>query len=297
MEVRDLWPSVPIAMGYLKNPLVRTLAVALERLAYRRASKIIALSQDMADGVKKAGSAANNISVIPNMSDTKRFRIGSSESIAFNSRYPMLANRPFVVYTGTFGRVNGLEYMAKLALEYSRLDPSLAFVAMGEGAEKQEVMEKASSMGVLDRNFFVFDPIPKKDLPMVLSQAIACSSWVMPIKELEGNSANKLFDAFAAGKPMIINHGGWQKDLLESSGAGLALSPTNLTSAAEELSMCLSDQGWLNDARLASARLGEQEFEVEKLYGEFASVLEAAYRARAIGVESKAPSATDRASQ
>lgn len=297
MEVRDLWPTVPIAMGYLRNPVVRALAVGLERLAYWRASKIIALSEGMADGVKKVPGAVSKVSVIPNVSDTKRFRIASDESLEFDLQYPELANRSFVVYTGTFGRVNGLGYMAELAHEYAQLDPSLAFVAMGEGAEKLQVIDKASDMGVLNRNFFVFDSIPKKDLPRVLSRAIACASWVVPIKELEANSANKLFDAFAAGKPMLINHGGWQQDLLESSGAGLALSAIDVAAAAEKLSAHLSDEGWLNNARSASARLGEHNFEVEKLYGEFASVLKAAYEVRAGGVESKAPSATDRASR
>lgn len=297
LEIRDLWPTVPIAMGYLRNPVAKMLAIGLERLAYWRATKIIALSEDMADGVKKAHGAANKVTVIPNVSDTKRFRMDSDESPEFDLQYPELVDRSFVVYTGTFGRVNGLDYMAKLAHEYARLDSSLAFVAMGEGAEKVQVIDKASDMGVLNQNFFVYDPIPKKDLPRVLSRALACASWVVPIKELEANSANKLFDAFAAGKPMVINHGGWQQDLLESSGAGLALSAVDIAAAAEKLSEHLSDEGWLNSARSASARLGEHTFEVEKLYGEFASVLEAAYQTRAGGMEATDPSATARASR
>lgn len=273
MEVRDLWPSVPIAMGYLRNPVVRSLAKWLERVAYRRAAKIIALSPDMADGVIAAGGFQDKVSVIPNMSDTTRFQTHAANGSDFSDLYPQIAGRPFIVYTGTFGRVNGIEYMVKLASAYAAIDANVAFVAMGEGAERQLIVSAATELGVLNVNFFVFDPVPKKDLPLILANAIACSSWVVPIKVLEANSANKLFDAFAAGKPMLINHGGWQEQLLVSSGAGIALSPTDFQAAAKQLAERLSDPRWIAKAQQASARLGRDEFEVEKLYNRFADVL------------------------
>lgn len=277
MEVRDLWPTVPIAMGYLRNPVARFLARWLERIAYLQASKIVALSQGMAEGVVEAGGDSSKVTVIPNMSDTGRFQAKSTEVSWFYERYPQLAGRPFVVYTGTFGRVNGVDYMAKLASSYASIDPKLAFVCMGEGAEREIVIRAARDLGVLDKNFFVFDPVPKKDLPVILAESAACSSWVIPIKELEANSANKLFDAFAAGRPMLINHGGWQQELLETSGAGLALSATDIPAAAKRLSECMGDEEWLQNSRLASARLGRERFEVEKLYQSFVQVLTSAF--------------------
>lgn len=275
MEVRDLWPTVPIAMGYLKNPVSRFLARLLERTAYRRATSIIALSHGMADGIRKVNGPASQIAVIPNMSDTARFQTVPDE-FSFDERYPQLNGRPFVIYTGTFGRVNGVDYMARLAKAYGSIDSKLAFVAMGDGSERERVIKYGEELEVLNRNFFVFDPVPKKDLPLILSKAIACSSWVIPVKELEANSANKLFDAFAAAKPMIINHGGWQQELLEGHSAGLALSSTETDAAALRLSQHLSDTTWVENASRASARLGREHFEVEKLYQDFERVLIAA---------------------
>jgi glycosyltransferase involved in cell wall biosynthesis len=133
MEVRDLWPSVPIALGYLQNPLIRALARGLERFAYKRARKIVALSEGMASGVRAAGGAANKIAVIPNMSDTARFRSGGDGAFDFSLRYPELADRPFIIYTGTFGRVNGVDYMVKLAKHYASIDSNLALYAWGRG--------------------------------------------------------------------------------------------------------------------------------------------------------------------
>jgi glycosyltransferase involved in cell wall biosynthesis len=272
MEVRDLWPSVPIALGYLRNPVARLLAKTLERFAYAKASRIIALSQGMADGVASAGFDASRISVIPNLSDTKRFQC-APDTETFYRKHPQLSGRPFIVYTGTFGQVNGVEYMADLAKAYRALDPNLAFVAIGDGGRKNAVAAYAKSIGVLDKNFFLLDPVPKKELPGILAASLACCSWVIPVVELEANSANKLFDAFAAGRPMLINHGGWQSDLLTTTGAGLELSGSSPEQAAEWLYKHASNEAWLVRAREASKELGVSRFEVEQLFGEFEQVL------------------------
>jgi glycosyltransferase involved in cell wall biosynthesis len=273
MEVRDLWPSVPIALGYLRNPVSRFLAKLLERIAYWKAVHIIALSQGMADGVAAAGVDRGKISVIPNLSDTKRFKAETVNACAFYEKHPQLLNRPFVLYSGTFGHVNGVEFMVDLAREYAVHDAHLAFVAIGDGARKKAVSSYAKENGVLNKNLFILDSVPKKALPDILAASLFCSSWVIPVAELEANSANKLFDAFAAGRPMLINHGGWQRDLLNLSGAGLALPTSDPKMAAKLLHKHVIDEEWLVSARNSSEQLGRTRFEVELLFEQFKQVL------------------------
>lgn len=54
-EVRDLWPDVPIALGVLRNPILKASARWLERYAYRHATRIVALSPEMKKGVVRKG--------------------------------------------------------------------------------------------------------------------------------------------------------------------------------------------------------------------------------------------------
>jgi glycosyltransferase involved in cell wall biosynthesis len=49
------------------------------------------------------------------------------------------------------------------------------------------------------------------------------SSFVIPVKELWANSANKFFDSLAAGKPILINHKGWQQSTIEKNNIGFVL--------------------------------------------------------------------------
>src|SRR5690554_1131687 len=43
VEVRDLWPEMPIAMGAIKSPVLRYLAHKLARWAYRNSAAVVAL--------------------------------------------------------------------------------------------------------------------------------------------------------------------------------------------------------------------------------------------------------------
>ena len=51
LEVRDLWPDSLVDMGLLTNPRAITAARRMERFCYRRADRIVALTEGIRDGV------------------------------------------------------------------------------------------------------------------------------------------------------------------------------------------------------------------------------------------------------
>src|SRR3954471_9248097 len=111
-EVRDLWPEIPIAMGALRDPVSRDLAGQLERIAYRHATRVVALSPEMAAGVEAAGFPASAIHLVPNASDEALFRHPklSDEASAFRDAREWLKDRPLVVYAGALGRANDVSF-------------------------------------------------------------------------------------------------------------------------------------------------------------------------------------------
>ncbi len=272
-EVRDLWPEIPIQLGVLRNPILKAMARWLERTAYRRACHIIALSPGMKDGIVAAGTNPDKVSVIPNSSDIELFRVPKSEGHRFREQHPELGDRPLFVYAGAFGRVNGLGYLVRLTSTVAKIDARTAFLLVGQGGEKQHLIKLARSEGVLDSTLFFMDPVPRADLAGVLAAATVLSSFVQPVKILEYNSANKFFDALAAGKPVVINYQGWQADLLNESGAGLVLDPWDVESAAEQLVGAMADREWILRASMASRRLGVEVFNRSRLTDDFEKVL------------------------
>ena len=273
-EVRDLWPDLPIAVGALKNPIAIWLARRLEWFAYRSASHTIALSPGMRDGITASGIPDDRVTMIPNACDIDLFRVGTERAEAFLDRFPFLEGGPVVVYGGTFGLINDVSYLVDLAVAMKSLNPDVRFLLCGTGMELDTVTARADELGVLNTTLWIIPPLPKHEMPDLLAAATIAVSVFKDLPEMRHNSANKVFDALSAGKPVAVNYGGWQADLLESRGAGLSLSPDNPTVAAQDLIAFLNDTDGLRRAGEQAMALAESRFSRERLAGEFRTVLE-----------------------
>ena len=275
-EVRDLWPEVPVGLGVLRNRLLIALARGLEHLAYRCATHVIACSPGMKDGIVRAGVQFQKVSVIPNGCDNDLFDVPAEVGFDFVRQHPFLRGRPLVVYTGAFGKVNGLDYLVRLAERVRGLDERVAFVLIGSGPEREGLVSLARELGVLNRNLWIMQEIPRKDLPGVLSAATIMVSTVIPNSVMWNNSANKFFDSLAAGRPIAINHGGWLADLLNESGAGIVLPQDDVGKAGEGLVQFLRSKDDLERARRAARSLACERFDRNQLVSQLECVLIAA---------------------
>jgi glycosyltransferase involved in cell wall biosynthesis len=211
--------------------------------------------------------------VIPNGCDVEAFDVDPGAGVAFRERFSWLGDRPLIVYTGTLGLVNGVSYLARLAKATLDRDPEIRFLIVGQGKEEQLVRSTAEQLGVLDRNFFMHEGISKVEMPALLAAADIATSTVIDVEELWANSANKFFDALAAGTPIAINHRGWQADLIEQTGAGLVFDARNIEAAAEKLICAVRRPGWLKTAGAAARQLGHAQFDRDRLAAQLDQVL------------------------
>jgi glycosyltransferase involved in cell wall biosynthesis len=177
--------------------------------------------------------------------------------------------------------VNGVDYLARLAAAVRKHDTEIRFLVVGFGCEEHKVRSVAEESGVLGRNFFLQPPLPKNEIPAVLSAADLATSTVIDDRHLWQNSANKVFDALAAGRPVAVNHEGDFADMIRTTGCGLVLSPNDVESAARQLIEAIRDPQWCSRARTAAARLADQRFDRDKLAATLESVLLQALPARA----------------
>lgn len=273
-EVRDLWPELPIAVKALKSPLTIFIARQLERIAYQNASHIIALSPGMKEGVIKQGIPADKITVIPNACDIERFNVSESVGIELINKHPELSGGKLIVYTGTLGYINGVDYLAYLANYMKHLMPNAKFLVVGSGSYENQIREVAFNLGILEKNFWIWPPIPKSEMPALLSACTVATSLFLPIKEMENNSANKFFDALAAGRPVVINYGGWHKEILEQSGAGISILGNDPEAGAIKLANFLNNTEALQKAGLAARQLADTEFNRDLLYEKLKTVFQ-----------------------
>lgn len=274
-EVRDVWPEAVIAIGAIKNKLMQKALYKLEKTIYKSAAAIVPLSVDMKTSIDSRYPEFKSKTkvVIPNISEINRFQVKDEDlniiekTIGFKPRFSVL-------YAGTFGKVNGVDYVIDLAYETLKIDSSLVYILIGAGAEKESVKALAKEKEVLNKNVFILDPISKDELPIWYVNVSMGSSFVIDIKELWANSANKFFDTLAAGKPVLINHEGWQAESIRENNVGYVLPAILNQKAIKEFVSYTHNVNLHKRQSLDALKLAKEKYALEVAVKNYIKVFE-----------------------
>ncbi len=269
-EVRDLWPEALVNIRALKNPLGIWWLRQMARKIYVSANHIIALSPGIKEGIIRTGIPAYKISVIPNASDLDLFRTDVDGS-ASRTRLG-LGNRFAAIYFGAMGMANGLEYIIEAArILAERGKNHIVIVLHGDGGKRPELERLVHNYRLTNVVFsdFVTD---KMAVARIVAGCDVCMTIYRASKE-HSWSPNKMFDALAAGKPILINVPGWLGELIEDNKCGRCLDsyrPEALADALQELS---ADQKLCKEMGANARALAEREFDRKKLADRLEKIL------------------------
>lgn len=268
-EVRDHWPAVPIEMGIIKNKILIKMLLWLERRIYKSASAIVALSPGTAAGVKDVlGETQRPVATIPNCSDIELFRPDiDGSSIKRQYRWE---DKMVFLHAGAMGKVNGLSFVINAA-QRLKDKTDVHFVLMGSGSQKQVLSDKIGRLG-LD-NIQILESRPKCELPEFIAATDVSLVILADYPILEHNSANKFFDALSAGKPVLLNYSGWQRQVLEEDNAGFGCELCNLDEFVEKVLYFNSHRAELIEMGQNARRLAEEKFSRAKLAAEALDVI------------------------
>ncbi len=217
-EVRDLWPQILIEMSNMKpESFIYKILKKMELFLYRYSDLVVVLSKGCINYVSKNG--AIKVEYLPNSANTDLFdySILPSEEVKFSSE------RPFrIIYTGAHGIANDLENVIKAAFFLN--DLPIKIILVGDGPQKDNLKKLASKLENIDFK----DPISKKDVPELLSSADAILISLADIELFEyGVSPNKLFDAYAVGRPVITTIKGIVNEEVEKFNLGVTSPPSD----------------------------------------------------------------------
>lgn len=268
-EARDLWPDGAIAFGGVRSKMLASFLHWLERRIYADARAVVALAPGPAEEIARRSPARRRVEVVPNCADTDFFSptVDGSEvrkAMGWSTRFVCL-------HAGALGRTNGLDLLIRTA-DTLREDPRLLIVLLGEGSERARLEGEVGRRGLSNVQFL--DRRAKREMPAIFAAADLCLVTVTPLPIMEHNSANKLFDALAAGKPVLINYGGWQRETLERAGAGIGCAQGDEDGFAKRLRELMDDPARLAEMGRAARRLAETEFNRDRLSSRVLTLLE-----------------------
>lgn len=274
-EVRDQWPQVPIEMGYIKNSVAKRLLLWLERRIYKSAAAIVALSPGMADGIRHVlGRTSKAICIVPNCADTELFRsdIDGSPIRLQNGWH----NKFIIMHFGTVGHANGLDFLVQAAAELKD-NADILFVLIGSGREKTRLQEEAAKRDLA--NIVFCDNVSKSQLPQWVAACDISTVIFADYPILEHNSANKFFDSLSAGKPILLNYSGWQRELIESHECGYGCKRHDLQEYVNRINSLFGRKEQLKRMGQNARRLAENEFDRQMLSDKLLAVLTSSLKA------------------
>jgi glycosyltransferase involved in cell wall biosynthesis len=238
-EVRDQWPEIPIELGIITNRILIKILLWLEKTIYRNCSSIIALSPGQADGIRKVLTPDSRnrglteekpITVIPNSCDIDIFRPDIDGSAIRQKRD--WGDKFVLLHTGAMGKVNGLDFVINAA-EMLKEHSDIMFVLIGDGNQKPFLESRVKKLALT--NVEILSSVPKRELSDYYAAADIGLVIIGNFPIIEHNSANKFFDSLSAGKPVLLNYSGWQREILEENKAGFGCTLCNLDEFVEKV--------------------------------------------------------------
>ncbi len=285
-EVRDLWPEGPIAIGVIRNPILKWYLYRLEHQIYRAASWIVALSPGMKEGVCRTGFPADRVTVIPNGSDLELFKPCPEKTL--DERFG--APDDFrLVFTGAHGPANGLDAVLNAATELKRRGvKGVRFVLIGDGKSKPQLVARTAAERLDDVLTFV-RPVPKLELARILPRMHVGMQILKNLPTFYyGTSPNKFFDYIASGLPVLNNYPGWLADMINTHRFGRAVPPDDPRAFVDAVLWLREHAPDLPEMGRRARALAEAEFSRDLLAQRFIQTLEHVHASRSAAVTSLA---------
>ena len=227
-EVRDLWPDAAIEMGELKNKHFRKFSFALERQLYKKADKIIAVTQRFKERIITKGFLEEKICVIRNGSDMQFEKKTIAKS--FESKFK--SNNEFIIiYAGILGIAQNIKTILDTAIILKK--ENINFLLIGSGPEERILKDYSKQNNI--KNVKFIGQVPKNNISDYMSLA---DCGIIPLKNIpvfETTIPSKIFDYMSANLPILLGVKGEAKEILDESKAGICFEPDDSKDLAKKI--------------------------------------------------------------
>ena len=220
-ELRDLWPESIKAVGAMKNERAIALLESLELFLYRKAARVISVTNSFKENLVSRGIDGSKIEVVTNGVDLSQFKPRSKDPAL--ERQLGLEGKFVVGYIGTHGLAHALETVLDAAERLRGTD--VVFLLLGDGARKQALREVAARRG-LDNVVFI-DTVPKAEVPRYWSILDVSLIHLQKTELFTTVIPSKLFESMGMGLPVLHGVEGESARIVRDENAGIPFEPEN----------------------------------------------------------------------
>ena len=243
-EVRDLWPAVFADLGVITNPLLIKFLEFLEMFLYRRAARIVTVTQSFRDMLIGRGLQAQKVVTIYNGAHVEFFVPGDRDNSVRMEHG--LGNRFVASYLGAHGISHSVETVLRTA-DILRDRKDITFMLVGDGAMKTSLLALKEKMGL--KNVLMLPSHAKERMPDLYCASDVCLVPLRDIPIFDTFVPSKMFEIMACGVPIVGAVRGEASEILTRSGAARLVAPDS----AEELAKAIE---WMQAHPHERARMG-----------------------------------------
>lgn len=261
--VHDIESGLAAGVGMVKGNKLASLMRAAERLVLNRVDLVVVLSAEMRDHLRRNGITAP-IEVVPIWVDTDRV-----QPVEVPAQGPVR-----VLYSGNFGRKQGMGQVIALAELLARQRPDIEITLRGSGSQVGTLAEELKRLGL--GNVRLAELMPDEGLSAALA---AGDIHLVPQNPDTASFAvpSKAFNIMAVGRPFVATaHPGtvlWR--LQESSGAFLCVPPNDPEAFAAAVLRLADDPALRAELGGRGRRFVEHHYARPKVLGDLMSRLDA----------------------
>jgi len=255
-ELRDIWPESIKAVGSMSDGFLYQSLEMLELFLYRKATRIIALTQSFKEELISRGIGAQKIDVVTNGVDLSLFKPRNKNDGLLKNLG--MENRFIAGYIGTIGMAHGLETLLEAAeiLQRTSGAENIHILILGDGAKKDS-LKKMAFLKRLHNITFV-DTVPKSEVGEYWSLLDISIIHLKKDPLFEKVIPSKLFECMGMGIPVLHGVLGESAEIVNRLHVGKTVAPENPQILANELLALSSDSEVLREMRRASLNAAGQ---------------------------------------
>ncbi len=221
----------------VNRPLIQGIWRRLEQHLVPQTHRMITVSQAIADSLSQKYPDAPSVTVLRNLPMYQSYE----NSSRIRAKLNISPDSPIVLYQGGFLFDNGLIEQIKAAKNFG----NAVFVLIGSGPCEQKLKSLVEQEQLEEKVYFI-DRVPFSEL-----HSYTCSADLgLCLIKGSGKSfyhslPNKLFEYMMAGLPIIASDFPEMKNVIQKTGAGATIDPTDVDSISLEVRNMLKNQDGL----------------------------------------------------
>lgn len=222
LNLQDILPEAAVHTGLLKNKCLIRIFAALEKFAYRSATKITVVADGFVENLLEKGVPKSKIELLPNWADVNFICPLPKENNRFRIAYQLMG-KFVVLYSGNIALTQGLETVVEAAKSLQHI-PNIAIIIAGDSLGRERLQQYILKCQVC--NVLLMPFAKREHLPEMLSAADV--GLVVQKKNMTSfNMPSKIQLLLASGLTLVasVPLGGAAASSVQKSGGGIIVPP------------------------------------------------------------------------